>query len=54
MKRQVILNLEEADIKWLEKEYGEVEWKRRMEQHITNEVHLRQHDPLKLRKPWDY
>ena len=54
MKRQVILNLEEADIQWLEKEYGEVEWKRRMEQHIANEVHLRQHDSLKIRKPWDY
>jgi len=53
MKRPVMLLLEEEDAEWLEKEYGK-DWIKRLEQHIHNEVHLRQHDALKMRKPWDY
>ena len=54
-KRQVVLLLEEDDVKWLEEVYGEIEWQRRMEQHIHNEVRLRRKDDaLKLREPWDY
>lgn len=55
MKRRVMLSLEEADCQWLEKIYGE-DWKKRMEQHIENEVRLRRQDnkPLSMRKPWNY
>ena len=53
MKRQVTLELEEEDIEWLEKLYGNA-WKGRMEQHIHAEIVLRQHDALQMREPWDY
>ena len=54
--RQVTLNLNEEDCKWLEEVYGE-KWTERMEQHIHNEVYLRRHDQesqMKMRAPWDY
>ena len=52
-KRQVILQLDEEDCKWLEEVYGD-SWTKRMEQHISNEVRLRSKDALKMREPWNY
>jgi len=52
----VTLLLDEEDVKWLEKVYGD-KWTKRMEAHITNEIHLRRADGdkgLKMREPWDY
>ena len=56
MKKKVVLQLEEDDIKWLKEVYGDG-WKHRMEQHIANEVYIRRKDAdrgLKMRAPWDY
>jgi transcriptional accessory protein Tex/SPT6 len=55
MKRRVLLNLNEEDCQWLEQTYGE-DWKKRVEQHIENEIRLRRTDtkPLSMRKPWNY
>ena len=55
-KINIILTLNEKDVKWLEKVYGDT-WRKRMEQHIHNEVKQRSKDRddlLKMRKPWDY
>lgn len=51
--RYVMIKMEEKDIEWLEKLYGNT-WLERMEQHIKAEVELRRHDALKMRAPWDY
>ena len=56
MKKKVILYLEDDDVEWLEKVYGD-RWTRRMEAHIHNEVRLRANDEeglLKMREPWNY
>lgn len=54
-KRQVTIQLDEDDCKWLEGLYGDT-WITRMEQHIHSEVHLRRQDadPLREKPPWDY
>jgi len=53
MKKRVVLYLDDDDVEWLEKLYGDT-WVRRMEQHIHNEVRLRSQDALKMREPWNY
>jgi len=56
MKVKVQLMLEEDDVKWLEKIYGDM-WPQRMEQHIANEIYIRREyneNPLKMREKWDY
>jgi len=53
MKVKVQLELDEEDVEWLLKMYGDT-WPQRMEQHIQCEVKLRRHDALKMREPWDY
>jgi len=51
----VTIRMEELDVYWLESMYGK-DWRKRLEQHIANEIHLRRIDkePLKMRAPWDY
>jgi hypothetical protein len=51
--RKIVIELDEEDCQWLEHVYGD-SWKKRMEQHIRNEIRLRSHDALKMREPWDY
>lgn len=55
-KFKITIEMDEDDIDWLNKIYGQ-NWLKRLEQHIHNEVTLRRNDEsdgLRVRKPWDY